>query len=89
MTQGTDEEMLPPAGLSFNVNLGKTANERQKFAQLQRLLVDYKREKRGPTFIAIQSAYGWFKYFKHLYLTLFFAMFDTKTAFYYEMNFFT
>ncbi|XP_059166217.1 DNA polymerase epsilon catalytic subunit A-like [Physella acuta] len=57
LTQGTDEEMLPPAGLSFNVNLGKTANERQKFAQLQRLLVDYKREKRGPTFIAIQSAY--------------------------------
>ncbi|CAL1540665.1 unnamed protein product, partial [Lymnaea stagnalis] len=57
LTQVTNEEMLPPAGLSFNVFLDKTANERQKFAQLQRVLVDYKREKRGPTFIAVQSPF--------------------------------
>ncbi|XP_055866677.1 DNA polymerase epsilon catalytic subunit A-like isoform X1 [Biomphalaria glabrata] len=57
LAQGTAEDMLPPAGLNFNVNLSKTVNEKQKFNQLQRLLVDYKREKRGPTFIAVQSAY--------------------------------
>ncbi|GFN92310.1 DNA polymerase epsilon catalytic subunit a [Plakobranchus ocellatus] len=57
LSQGTEEDLLPAAGLIFNVTLSKTANERQKLAQLQRLLVDYKREKRGPTFIAVQSAW--------------------------------
>ncbi|BFZ25729.1 hypothetical protein BsWGS_28768 [Bradybaena similaris] len=57
LVQGTDEELLPPNSLTFSVSLSKTANERQKFAQLQRILTDYKREKRGPTFIAVQSAF--------------------------------
>ncbi|KAH9489960.1 hypothetical protein Btru_036333 [Bulinus truncatus] len=57
LAQGTDEDMLPPASLNFTVTLSKTVNEKQKFNQLQRLLMDYKREKRGPTFIAVQSAY--------------------------------
>ncbi|CAG5130840.1 unnamed protein product, partial [Candidula unifasciata] len=57
LVQGTDEELLPPTSLTFSVSLSKTANERQKFAQLQRILTDYKREKRGPTFIAVQSAF--------------------------------
>ncbi|GFR70989.1 DNA polymerase epsilon catalytic subunit A-like, partial [Elysia marginata] len=57
VTQGTEDDLLPAAGLVFNVTLSKTANERQKLAQLQRLLTDYKREKRGPTFIAVQSAW--------------------------------
>ena len=58
VSQGTEEDLLPAAGLVFNVTLSKTANERQRLAQLQRLLMDYKREKRGPTFIAVQSAWG-------------------------------
>ena len=57
VTTVEDEELLPPAGLVFATTLGKNANEKGKLSILQRMLGDYKREKRGPTFIAVQSSH--------------------------------
>ena len=47
------EDDLPPAGHTFEIRVEKEV--RQVHRALQRLLSAYKDEKRGPTFIAVQS----------------------------------
>ncbi|XP_048254478.1 DNA polymerase epsilon catalytic subunit A-like isoform X1 [Haliotis rufescens] len=53
VTKGADETTLPEAGYTFEVKLEKDV--RQAHRAIQRMLSAYKDEKRGPTFIAIQS----------------------------------
>ncbi|KAK3107356.1 hypothetical protein FSP39_012618, partial [Pinctada imbricata] len=54
MAKGTvDETMLPPGGHMFEYKLEKDV--RQVYRTIQRMLSAYKDEKRGPTFIAVQS----------------------------------
>ncbi|CAH1796227.1 unnamed protein product [Owenia fusiformis] len=55
-----DEELLPPGGHTFEVKVEKDV--RQVFRSIQRLLSLYKDEKKGPTFIAVQSV----KDFQHM-----------------------
>jgi DNA polymerase epsilon subunit 1 len=56
VTKGTDEDSLPQANHSFDVKLEKDV--RTVYRAIQRMLASYKDEKRGPTFIAIQSPQG-------------------------------
>jgi hypothetical protein len=51
-----DENDLPPASHTFEYKLEKDV--RQVFRSVQRALSAYKDEKRGPTYIAIQSPQG-------------------------------
>lgn len=51
-----DEEDLPPANHTFDYKLEKDV--RQVYRSIQRSLSAYKDEKRGPTYIAIQSPQG-------------------------------
>ena len=51
-----DEATLPGAGHTFEVKVEKDV--RQVHRTIQRLLSVYKDEKRGPTFIAVQSPKG-------------------------------
>ncbi|XP_052824360.1 DNA polymerase epsilon catalytic subunit A-like [Octopus bimaculoides] len=55
VSKGVDEASLPPAGTqNFQVKLDKDIN--RVYRNVQRILSAYKDEKRGPTFIAIQSS---------------------------------
>ncbi|KAL8598378.1 hypothetical protein ACOMHN_032655 [Nucella lapillus] len=56
LSKGGDESSLPGAGHSFDIKLEKDV--RQVYRAIQRLLSVYKDEKRGPTFIAVQSPKG-------------------------------
>ena len=49
-------DLLPDPGHTFEIRVEKDV--RQVHRGIQRLLVAYKDEKRGPTFIAVQSPYG-------------------------------
>ncbi|XP_060084893.1 DNA polymerase epsilon catalytic subunit A-like, partial [Ylistrum balloti] len=60
VTKGAAEEMLPPSHHTFDIKLEKDV--RQVHRTIQRILSAYKDEKRGPTFIAIQSPHD----FQHL-----------------------
>ncbi|XP_070201892.1 DNA polymerase epsilon catalytic subunit A-like [Littorina saxatilis] len=60
LTKGADEASLPGASHTFDVKVEKDI--RQVHRAIQRLLSVYKDEKRGPTFIAVQSP----KDFSHL-----------------------
>ncbi|XP_052805264.1 DNA polymerase epsilon catalytic subunit A-like [Mya arenaria] len=60
VSQGKDEAMLPEAGHKFDYKLEKDVN--QVFRTVQRMLSAYKDEKRGPTYIAVQSSLD----FQHL-----------------------
>ncbi|XP_069115944.1 LOW QUALITY PROTEIN: DNA polymerase epsilon catalytic subunit A-like [Argopecten irradians] len=60
VTKGAAEEMLPPSHHTFDIKLEKDV--RQVHRNIQRILSSYKDEKRGPTFIAIQSPHD----FQHL-----------------------
>lgn len=51
---GTEEEMLPPEEMQFEVRVETDLNQVYKF--LQKALQTYKDEKRGPTFLAVQSS---------------------------------
>ena len=51
-----DEEVLPAAGHVFEVRVEKAV--RHVYRDIQRLLAAYKDEKRGPTYIAVQSTRG-------------------------------
>ena len=51
-----DEEVLPAAGHVFEVRVEKAV--RHVYRDIQRLLTAYKDEKRGPTYIAVQSTRG-------------------------------
>ena len=53
---GYDAELLPPPGHTFDIRVEKEV--RQVYRGIQRLLTAYKDEKRGPTFIAVQSPQG-------------------------------
>lgn len=53
---GYDAELLPAAGYVFDIRVERDV--RQVFRSIQRLLTDYKDEKRGPTFVAVQSQLG-------------------------------
>lgn len=53
LTKGADESTLPPAGHTFETKLEKDI--RQVYRAIQRLISVYKDEKRGPTYIAVQS----------------------------------
>lgn len=54
--KGVDEAMLPENGHKLEYKLEKDVN--QVFRTIQRQLSAYKDEKRGPTYIAIQSPLG-------------------------------
>lgn len=56
MTKGVDESMLPDNGHKLEYKLEKDVNH--VFRTIQRLLSAYKDEKRGPTYIAVQSPQG-------------------------------
>ena len=56
MSSGYDSELLPAAGHTFEIQV--ETNVRQVYRGIQRLLTAYKDEKRGPTFIAVQSPLG-------------------------------
>ncbi len=51
-----EEEGLPPPGHVFEVRVEKDL--RQVYRAIQRQLTAYRDEKRGPTLIAVQSAWG-------------------------------
>ena len=51
-----DEELLPEAGHQFEIRVEKEV--RHVYRDIQRLLSAYKDEKRGPTYIAVQSTLG-------------------------------
>ncbi|CAG2199328.1 POLE [Mytilus edulis] len=53
VTEGRDEESLPQAHHTFDAKLEKDV--RNVYRAIQRTLSSYKDEKRGPTFIAVQS----------------------------------
>ncbi|CAC5377738.1 POLE [Mytilus coruscus] len=53
VTEGRDEETLPQAHHTFDAKLEKDV--RNVYRAIQRTLSSYKDEKRGPTFIAVQS----------------------------------
>ncbi|XP_052253908.1 DNA polymerase epsilon catalytic subunit A-like [Dreissena polymorpha] len=53
VTKGADEAMLPEAGHKLDYTLEKDIN--QVYRNMQRMLSAYKDEKRGPTYIAVQS----------------------------------
>ncbi|XP_046997014.1 DNA polymerase epsilon catalytic subunit 1 [Schistocerca americana] len=53
ITRGKSEDSLPPKNVSFEVRI--ETDQRQVFRLIQRALQDYKDEKKGPTFIAVQS----------------------------------
>ncbi|GLG99117.1 DNA polymerase epsilon catalytic subunit [Gryllus bimaculatus] len=48
-----EEKQLPPSGIVFDVRA--EINFKVVYQQIQRLLQEYKNEKRGPTLLAIQS----------------------------------
>lgn len=56
LSKGVDEELLPAPGHTFEIRVEKDV--RQVHRGIQRLLMAYKDEKRGPTFIAVQSPQG-------------------------------
>ena len=56
VTKGADEEMLPPGGHRIEYRLEKDVH--QVYRGIQRMLSAYKDEKRGPTYIAVQSPHG-------------------------------
>ena len=56
MTKGVDESMLPESGYTLEYKVDKDV--KQVFRTIQRLLSAYKDEKRGPTYIAVQSTLG-------------------------------
>ena len=56
MGSGYDEELLPAAGHTFEIRV--ETDVRQVYRGIQRLLTAYKDEKKGPTFIAVQSPLG-------------------------------
>ena len=56
VTKGADEEMLPPSGHRLEYKLEKDVH--QVYRGIQRMLSAYKDEKRGPTYIAVQSPHG-------------------------------
>ena len=58
--QDEDSPEYPAPNYRFEVEIEKY--ERQVFRQIQRLLSAYKDEKRGPTYIAVQSPKGEKKY---------------------------
>ena len=60
MTSGTDPSNLPEAGHVFEIRVEKDV--RLVYRAIQRLFSGYKDEKRGPTYIAVQSP----KEFTHL-----------------------
>lgn len=60
VSKGVDESMLPEAGHKFDYKLEKDVN--QVYRTMQRMLSAYKDEKRGPTYIAVQSPHD----FQHL-----------------------
>ncbi|KAL5019575.1 hypothetical protein ScPMuIL_002467 [Solemya velum] len=53
VSKGADEEMLPPGGHTFEFKLEKDV--KQVHRAIQRLLSAYTDEKKGPTYIAVQS----------------------------------
>uniref|UniRef100_A0A4W3JDP1 DNA polymerase epsilon catalytic subunit n=1 Tax=Callorhinchus milii TaxID=7868 RepID=A0A4W3JDP1_CALMI len=53
MLEKLDEELLPPDKHTFEVQAEK--DPKQIYRAIQRLLLNYKDERRGPTLIAIQS----------------------------------
>ncbi|KAG7176387.1 DNA polymerase epsilon catalytic subunit A-like [Homarus americanus] len=53
ITKGHDESLLPESNYTFEIKF--ETEVRQIFRQIQRLLQGYRDEKRGPTFLAIQS----------------------------------
>ena len=54
--KGVDEAMLPEAGHKLEYRLEKDVNH--VYRAIIRMLSAYKDEKRGPTFIAVQSPHG-------------------------------
>lgn len=56
LTKGADEDMLPPSGHRLEYKLEKDVH--QVYRGIQRMLSAYKDEKRGPTYIAVQSPLG-------------------------------
>ena len=55
---GREEDSLPPPSHTFDIRVEKEV--RQVYRGIQRILTAYKDEKKGPTFIAVQSSYGAF-----------------------------
>ncbi|KAK3853994.1 hypothetical protein Pcinc_039493 [Petrolisthes cinctipes] len=53
IAKGSEEGLLPQADFTFEIKF--ETEVRQVYRQLQRLLQGYREEKRGPTFLAIQS----------------------------------
>ena len=56
LNKGVEEELLPLPGHSFEIRVENDV--RQVHRAIQRLLSGYKDEKRGPTYIAVQSPQG-------------------------------
>lgn len=50
-----DESVLPAANYSFEIRVDKSLSHAH--SALQKLLLAYKGEKRGPTYIAVQSCF--------------------------------
>ncbi|KAK9501199.1 hypothetical protein O3M35_002270 [Rhynocoris fuscipes] len=51
--EANEEHLVPPSGISFDVKIEVDA--KQAYRQIQAALQVYRDEKRGPTFIAVQS----------------------------------
>ena len=56
-------ELLPVGPYSFDIRV--ETDVRHVYRGLQRLMADYKNEKRGPTFIAVHSCQGATGIFTH------------------------
>ena len=56
ISKGMDEDLLPGSGHTFEIRV--ETDIRQVYRAIQRLLSSYKDEKRGPTYIAVQSPEG-------------------------------
>ena len=72
MTKGADEDMLPPSGHRLEYKLEKDVH--QVYRGIQRMLSAYKDEKRGPTYIAVQSPHGMYLLiFDYCIVTVYYA----------------
>ena len=58
-------ELLPGGPYSFEIRV--ETDVRHVYRGLQRLMSDYKNEKRGPTFIAVHSCQGLWKLITRIY----------------------
>jgi len=54
--QSDSSQLLPEGPYSFEIRV--ETDVRHVYRGLQRLMSDYKNEKRGPTFIAVHSCQG-------------------------------